>query len=104
MKNKIYTLPISHSEGRFYASKKTINILLDKNQIAAQYVDLEGIPSLDRLYNPNGSIGAVEGVLSEDGKIYGRMTHPERYEHGLLKNIPNVHEHSIFKNAIQYFL
>ncbi|ACY40493.1 phosphoribosylformylglycinamidine synthase [Blattabacterium sp. (Blattella germanica) str. Bge] len=104
MKNKIYTLPISHSEGRFYASKEITNILFQKNQIATQYVDLEGNPSLDRLYNPNGSIDAVEGLLSENGKIYGRMTHPERYDHGLLKNIPNVHEHSIFKNAVQYFL
>lgn len=104
MKNKIYTLPISHSEGRFYASKETINILFNRNQIATQYVDLEGAPSLDRLYNPNGSVGSVEGLLSEDGKIYGRMTHPERYDNGLLKNIPNIHEHSIFKNAVQYFL
>ncbi|WP_185857453.1 phosphoribosylformylglycinamidine synthase [Blattabacterium cuenoti] len=104
MKNKIYTLPISHSEGRFYANKKTINTLLDKNQISTQYVDLEGNPSSDRLYNPNGSVESVEGLLSEDGRIYGRMTHPERYDHGLLKNIPNVHEHSIFKNAVQYFL
>ncbi|WP_185861402.1 phosphoribosylformylglycinamidine synthase [Blattabacterium cuenoti] len=104
MKNKIYTLPISHSEGRFYANQDTINILLNKNQIATQYVDLEGNPSLDRLYNPNGSVEAVEGLLSEDGKIYGRMTHPERYDHGLLKNIPNIHKHSIFKNAVQYFL
>ncbi|WP_185859446.1 phosphoribosylformylglycinamidine synthase [Blattabacterium cuenoti] len=104
MKNRIYTLPISHSEGRFYASKEITNILFRKNQIATQYVDLEGNPSLERLYNPNGSVSAVEGLLSEDGKIYGRMTHPERYDHGLLRNIPNVHEHSIFKNAIQYFL
>ncbi|WP_341665333.1 phosphoribosylformylglycinamidine synthase [Blattabacterium cuenoti] len=104
MKNKIYTLPISHSEGRFYANKETINTLLNKKQIATQYVDLEGKPSLDRLYNPNGSVGSVEGLLSENGKIYGRMTHPERYDYGLLKNIPNIHKHSIFKNAVQYFL
>ncbi|WP_185872349.1 phosphoribosylformylglycinamidine synthase [Blattabacterium cuenoti] len=104
MKNKIYTLPISHSEGRFYAKKEITNILFQKNQIATQYVDLCGNPSLERLYNPNGSVDAIEGLLSENGKIYGRMTHPERYEHGLLKNIHNVHEHSIFRNAVQYFL
>ncbi|AGW86238.1 Phosphoribosylformylglycinamidine synthase [Blattabacterium sp. (Nauphoeta cinerea)] len=104
MKNKIYTLPISHSEGRFYANKETINILFNRGQIAAQYVDLKGEPSLKRSYNPNGSVEAVEGLLSEDGKIYGRMTHPERYDHGLLKNIPNIRKHSIFKNAVQYFL
>ncbi|WP_185862264.1 phosphoribosylformylglycinamidine synthase [Blattabacterium cuenoti] len=104
MKNKIYTLPISHSEGRFYANEEITNNLFKKNQIATQYINLEGTPSLERLYNPNGSIGAVEGLLSEDGKIYGRMTHPERYDHGLLKNIPHVHQDSIFKNAVQYFL
>ncbi|WP_185869171.1 phosphoribosylformylglycinamidine synthase [Blattabacterium cuenoti] len=104
MKNKIYNLPISHSEGRFYAKKEIIKILFQKNQIATQYVDLKGNPSLERLYNPNGSVSAVEGLLSENGKIYGRMTHPERYDNGLLKNIPNVHEHSIFKNAVQFFL
>ncbi|WP_185869739.1 phosphoribosylformylglycinamidine synthase [Blattabacterium cuenoti] len=103
MKNKIYTLPISHGEGRFYANEKIINVLFKKNQIATQYVDLQGNPSLDRLYNPNGSIGAVEGLLSEDGKIYGRMAHPERYDYQLLKNIPNLHKDPIFKNAVQYF-
>ncbi|WP_185856276.1 phosphoribosylformylglycinamidine synthase [Blattabacterium cuenoti] len=104
MKNRRYILPISHGEGRFYASEKITNVLFKKNQIATQYVDLKGNPTLERPYNPNGSVEAIEGLLSEDGKIYGRMTHPERYDHGLLKNIPNIKEHSIFKNAVQYFL
>ncbi|WP_185851113.1 phosphoribosylformylglycinamidine synthase [Blattabacterium cuenoti] len=104
MINKIYTIPLSHSEGRFYASKKITNILFKKNQIATQYVDLQGFPTLDRCYNPNGSVEAVEGILSENGKIYGRMTHPERYHYGLLKNIPDIKEHSIFRNAVHYFL
>ncbi|WP_185870629.1 phosphoribosylformylglycinamidine synthase [Blattabacterium cuenoti] len=104
MKNKIYTLPVSHGEGRFYASEKIINVLFKTNQIATQYVDLQGNPTLESSYNPNGSSGAIEGVLSKDGRIYGRMTHPERYGHGLLKNIPNINEHSIFRNAVQYFL
>ncbi|WP_185877486.1 phosphoribosylformylglycinamidine synthase [Blattabacterium cuenoti] len=105
MKNKIYTLPISHGEGRFYAKKNIINILFENNQIAAQYVDLNGNPSLNRKYNPNGSINSVEGLLSENGKIYGRMTHPERcFDHGLLKNIPKNQCESIFDNAVKYFL
>ncbi|WP_185883044.1 phosphoribosylformylglycinamidine synthase [Blattabacterium cuenoti] len=104
MKNKIYTLPISHGEGRFYAKNNVINILFNKNQIASQYVNLKGNPSLDRMYNPNGSIHSIEGLLSENGHIYGTMTHPERYDNGLLKNIPNIHKYSIFKNAVQYFL
>ncbi|WP_185864586.1 phosphoribosylformylglycinamidine synthase [Blattabacterium cuenoti] len=106
MKNKMYTLPISHGEGRFYASEKITNDLFEKNQVAAQYVDLQGNPSLETAYNPNGSIGSIEGLLSKNGKIYGRMTHPERCnDYGLLKNISNDHDHgSIFKNAVQYFL
>ncbi|AEU09496.1 phosphoribosylformylglycinamidine synthase [Blattabacterium sp. (Cryptocercus punctulatus) str. Cpu] len=104
MKNKVYTIPVSHSEGRFYANEKMINILLKKNQIATLYVDLKGNPTMDFPFNPNGSIGSVEGLLSNNGKIYGRMTHPERYNNGLLKNIPDIKEHSIFRNAVQYFL
>lgn len=105
MKNKVYTFPISHGEGRFYASKEITNSLFKKSQVASQYVDLQGNPSLERSYNPNGSIRSIEGLLSEDGKIYGRMTHPERCNNGLLKNIPNIyHEESIFKNAVEYFL
>ncbi|WP_185865134.1 phosphoribosylformylglycinamidine synthase [Blattabacterium cuenoti] len=110
MKNKIYTIPISHGEGRFYAKNKTIDILFENNQVASQYVDLEGVPSLERKYNPNGSSEAIESLLSENGRIYGRMTHPERcFDSGLLKNIPNnvhnlIQENSIFKNAVQYFV
>ncbi|WP_185873968.1 phosphoribosylformylglycinamidine synthase [Blattabacterium cuenoti] len=105
MKNKIYTQPISHGEGKFIASKKITNMLFNNNQIATQYVDLQGNPTLEKGYNPNGSVYAVEGVLSNNGKIYGRMTHPERcYDYGLLKNIPNLKKHSIFKNAVKYFL
>ncbi|WP_185851703.1 phosphoribosylformylglycinamidine synthase [Blattabacterium cuenoti] len=105
MKNKIYILPVSHGEGRFYANEETINVLFNKRQVASQYVDFQGNPSLEIPYNPNGSVRAIEGLLSEDGRIYGRMTHPERcYDHGLLKNIPKIKEHSIFRNAVQYFL
>ncbi|WP_185855631.1 phosphoribosylformylglycinamidine synthase [Blattabacterium cuenoti] len=104
MKNKIYILPISHGEGKFYAKKKIISTLFKKQQVAAQYVDFKGNPSSNSIHNPNGSISSIEGIISQDGRIYGRMTHPERYDEGLLKNIPNIREHSIFKNAVQYFL
>ncbi len=105
MKNKIYILPISHGEGKFYANKKTIKTLFKKNQIASQYVDRNGNPSLNRIYNPNGSSYSIEGVLSNNGKIYGMMTHPERcFDNQLLKNIPDVCEYPIFKNSVKYFL
>ncbi|WP_185873418.1 phosphoribosylformylglycinamidine synthase [Blattabacterium cuenoti] len=105
MKNKIYTFPISHGEGRFYAEKNITNNLFKKNQVAAQYVNLDGIPSLEKRYNPNGSIESIESLLSNNGKIYGRMTHPERiFDSGILKNIPRNKEDSIFMNAIKYFL
>ncbi|WP_185868612.1 phosphoribosylformylglycinamidine synthase [Blattabacterium cuenoti] len=106
MKNNIYTLPISHGEGRFYAKKNMIKVLFDQNQVASQYVNTNGLPSLSPTDNPNGSVESIEGLLSVDGKIYGRMTHPERCDQGLLKNIPNSsrNSHSIFKNAVQYFM
>lgn len=102
MKNKIYTIPISHGEGRFFIKKNKINIL--KNQIVSQYVDLHKNPTLNNSYNPNGSLYAIEGITDKFGKIYGRMTHPERcYDNDLLKNIPGKKMHSIFYNAVQYF-
>ncbi|WP_185878006.1 phosphoribosylformylglycinamidine synthase [Blattabacterium cuenoti] len=105
MKNKIYTFPISHGEGRFYAEKKICNFLFKKNQVAAQYVNINGEPSLEKKYNPNGSTDSIESLLSNNGKIYGRMTHPERiFDTGILKNIPHNKKDSIFMNAIKYFL
>ncbi|WP_185882526.1 phosphoribosylformylglycinamidine synthase [Blattabacterium cuenoti] len=105
MKNKIYIQPLSHGEGRFYANKKITEILFKKNQIATQYVNFQGNPTLDKAFNPNGSLQAIEGLLNNNGQIYGKMTHPERFQHGLLKNIPNIiNEYSIFRNAVEYFV
>ena len=104
MKNKIFTVPVSHGEGRFFAVEETIKDLINKNQVATQYVDEELQPTNIFPYNPNGSIYAIEGLISEDGKIFGRMAHPERVKPSRLKNIPNLEFQDIFNNGINYFL
>ncbi|MDR2122270.1 MAG: phosphoribosylformylglycinamidine synthase [Flavobacteriaceae bacterium] len=103
MKGQVYTIPVSHGEGCFYADDETIKELISLDQIATQYVDFEGNPSMEMPFNPNGSAYAIEGLVSKCGQIYGRMGHPERYAQGLMKNIPNSSYHNIFKNGIDYF-
>ncbi|MGQ1944250.1 phosphoribosylformylglycinamidine synthase [Ornithobacterium rhinotracheale] len=103
MKNQIYRIPISHGEGRFFAKPEVVQQLKDKDQIATQYVDLNGNVALDMPFNPNGSVDGIEGIMSQSGKIFGRMGHPERYRNGLLKNIPDAVFMDIFKNGVEYF-
>lgn len=100
---EIFSVPISHGEGRFYASKEMIDTLIQKGQIATQYVDLEGNPSACIDYNPNGSIYAIEGIISEDGRVFGKMGHTERTGKNLYKNIQGNFEMKIFKGAVEYF-
>lgn len=96
----VYTIPISHGEGRFYANENIVSSLYENGQVATQYVNKDGEATMKTLYNPNGSAGAIEGVFSPCGQIYGRMGHPERYEEGLLKNIPTARYHNIFRNGV----
>ncbi|XOD67362.1 MAG: phosphoribosylformylglycinamidine synthase [Flavobacteriales bacterium Tduv] len=103
MKDQIFTFPVSHSEGRFHTNEEKAKELFDNGQIATQYVDLNGLPASSSPDNPNGSAYAIEGLISKDGKIYGRMGHPERWRPGLLKNIPRAGENPIFRNAVRYF-
>lgn len=103
MKDKIFTIPISHSEGRFMASEKVIQELYENGQIATQYVDFEGNIAHGMPFNPNNSFFGIEGLTSKSGKIFGRMGHPERYSEGLMKNIPTANYHNIFKNGVDYF-
>ena len=104
MKDKIFTVPVSHGEGKFYACDETLQQLIQQNQVATQYVDLSGNVTNIFPFNPNGSLASVEGLLSKDGKIFGRMAHPERYKKGRFKNIPNITYHNIFKNGVDYFM
>lgn len=98
-----YTIPISHGEGRFVASKEMIEELYQEGQIATQYVDLEGNIAHGMPFNPNNSFFGIEGVTSKDGRIFGRMGHTERFSEGLMKNIPDASYHNVFKNGVDYF-
>ena len=99
----IVTVPISHGEGRFLASEKTIEDLIKNGQIATQYVDLDGMPTSDIHFNPNNSAYAVEGITSPDGRVFGKMGHSERIGNGLYKNVPGNFDIGMFRGAVKYF-
>ncbi len=99
----IYSVPISHGEGRFLASDELILELAKNGQIATQYVDLFGKPTSDILYNPNNSCFAVEGITSPDGLVFGKMGHSERIGDGLYQNVPGDYDSKIFEAAVEYF-
>ena len=99
----IVSVPISHGEGRFIASEDLIKKLSENGQIATQYVDFEGNASNDIRFNPNGSIYAIEGITSPDGRVFGKMGHSERIGNGLYKNVLGNYDIKMFKSAIEYF-
>ena len=99
----IYTVPISHGEGRFLASEEFIKKLADNGQVITQYVDLEGNPTYDIQYNPNGSVCAVEGIVSPDGRVLGKMGHSERIGANLYKNVQGNYDMKMFTSAVKYF-
>ena len=103
MKNQVFTIPISHGEGRFMSSENVIKELYEKGQIATQYIDFDGNIAHGMPFNPNNSLFGIEGITSKSGKIFGRMGHPERFADGLMKNIPTANYHNIFKNGVEYF-
>ena len=100
---EVFTMPVSHGEGRFTADEKLIKQLMRNGQIATQYVDFDGNPSNDIQFNPNGSLYAVEGITSPDGRIFGKMGHTERAGYGLYKNVPGRYELPMFRSAVKYF-
>ena len=100
---EIYSVPISHGEGRFIAPENVIRQLAENGQIATQYVDLDGNPTMDTAFNPNGSLHAIEGITSPDGRVFGKMGHSERVGANLYKNIPGKFEMGMFASAVQYF-
>ena len=100
---QIYTVPISHGEGRFLADEALIRKLAENGQIATQYVDLSGAPSMDTSFNPNGSILAVEGITSPDGRVLGKMGHSERIGKNLYKNVIGEYDMQLFVSAVKYF-
>ncbi len=100
---EVYTVPISHGEGRFLASEELVRKLAANGQIATQYVDLSGVPSMDTDDNPNGSVFAIEGITSPDGRVLGKMGHTERVGKGLYKNVPGRYDMGLFQAAVRYF-
>ena len=100
---EIYTVPISHGEGRFIADEKLIESLAKNGQILTQYVDFEGNPTYDIAHNPNGSFGAIEGILSPDGRILGKMGHSERIGKHLYKNFDGKFDMGLFDSAVRYY-
>ena len=100
---EIYNVPISHGEGRFYASAELAMALAANGQIATQYVDLNGEPTMDTAFNPNGSLFAIEGITSPDGRVLGKMGHSERWIPGIYKNVPGEYDMKLFESAVKYF-
>ena len=99
----IVNVPISHGEGRFFASEELVRQLAANGQIATQYVDLNGEPTMETAFNPNGSIFAIEGITSPDGRVFGKMGHSERVGAGLYKNVPGNYDIRMFEAAVKYF-
>ena len=100
---EIFSVPISHGEGKFVASDKLLKELAANGQIMTQYVDLSGAPTMDVRFNPNGSANAVEGILSPDGRVFGKMGHSERKGAGLYQNVPGNYDMKLFESAVRYF-
>lgn len=99
----VYTVPISHGEGRFVASKEWIEKLFANGQVATQYVDIDGNPTMDEYYNVNGSYYAIEGITSPDGRVLGKMAHSERKGTAVAINIFGDQDQKIFESGVEYF-
>ena len=99
----VYTVPISHGEGRFLCSEELVRKLADNGQIITQYVDVNGVPGMDVDVNPNGSIWAIEGITSPDGRVLGKMGHAERIGDGLYRNVDGCYDMKLFQSAKKYF-
>ena len=99
----VYNVAISHGEGRFLADEELVRKLAENGQIATQYVDLDGNATADVHFNPNGSIYAVEGITSPDGRVFGKMGHSERIGDGLYQNVPGNYDIRMFEAAVHYF-
>ncbi len=100
---EVYTVPISHGEGRFLASDELVRQLAANGQIATQYVDLDGGATDDIRFNPNDSAFAIEGITSPDGRVFGKMGHSERIGAGLYKNVDGKYDMKLFESAVKYF-
>ena len=98
-----FEIAVSHGEGRFFANDEVIKKLFENGQVATQYVNLEGVPTNEFRFNPNGSTCAIEGITSPDGKVFGKMGHSERCGNNVFKNIIGNKDQKIFENGVKYF-
>lgn len=101
--DEVYSVPISHGEGRFICNPELFTKLKENGQIATRYVDDTGVPTMNIDFNPNGSFEAVEGITSPDGRVFGKMGHSERFSNGTYKNVPGNRDMKIFKNAVMFY-
>mgnify|MGYP000296729134 CR=1 FL=1 len=99
----VYSIPASHGEGRFVASEEWIKKLFENGCVATQYVDVDGNPTMDEDFNPNGSYYAIEGITSMDGRILGKMAHSERIGEAVAENISGNQNQMIFESGVEYF-
>ena len=99
----VYTVPISHGEGRFIIKDDLLKKLIENGQVATQYVDQAGAPTYDIKFNPNNSVYAIEGITSPDGRVFGKMGHSERTGNGLYKNVDGNYDIGMFRSAVKYF-
>lgn len=99
----VYSVPASHGEGRFVADREWIDRLFANGQVATQYVDVQGNPTMDEAYNINGSYGAIEGITSPDGRVLGKMAHSERIGDSVAVNITGDQNQLIFESGVEYF-
>ena len=98
-----HLIAISHGEGRFVANESTLQNLIANGQVATQYVNQQGVPTMDLRYNPNGSLLAIEGITSPDGRVFGKMGHSERIGEDLYKNVPGNRFQMLFESGVNYF-
>lgn len=100
---EVYAVPVSHGEGKLVAGKEQLELMKKNGQIATQYVDLCGNPTMESPYNPNGSMYAIEGITSPDGRVFGKMGHSERKGENLYKNYEGNFDMRIFESGVKYF-
>jgi phosphoribosylformylglycinamidine synthase len=99
----IFTIPVSHGEGRFVADREVVAKLRINGQIATQYVGATGEPTSDIPFNPNGSVSAIEGITSPDGRVLGKMGHSERIGENVAKNVPGKQDQQLFEAGVAYY-